>query len=99
MDIPKIEQPLQVLSANMYPNPSTDIVTIEYTLPFNAGNCKLMFGLYDNYGNLIKEFQINSKPVSINSFNLDVSDLVDGIYMYRLQFGNSQITKKLIVQK
>jgi hypothetical protein len=97
--IAKPEKPVRGLSAITYPNPASDIVTIEYTLPLNSRSSKSMFGLYDNYGNLIKEFPINSKPVSINSFNLDVSDLVDGIYIYRLQFGNSLITKKLIVQK
>jgi hypothetical protein len=97
--IQKPEQSVNKLNASVYPNPSSGTITIEYLLPLNTEKPELMFCLYDNYGNRIKEFPVKSKSGAQNSFSFDVSELVDGFYYFRLKSGNSEIIKKLIVQK
>ena len=98
-EIQKNDLSANALSAIVYPNPTSGVTTVEYTLPLNAGKQDLIFSLYNSYGNLIKEFLTNGKYGVQNSLCFDVSDLIDGLYYFRLKSGNSEITNKLIILK
>jgi PKD repeat protein len=81
-----IEQ-LSDLIINIYPNPSSDVITIE-----SNQEIKNMY-LYDSNGKLVYS---NSNSSSICT--IDVSKLVIGVYELKLESTNSIAWKKLIKQ-
>ncbi|MCT4586878.1 MAG: T9SS type A sorting domain-containing protein [Carboxylicivirga sp.] len=67
-----------------YPNPATDIITISNIKQINT------IGIYSLTGVLVKEYTISSK----NELELNVSDLSSGIYLIKLEDGQSTQTIK-----
>lgn len=79
-------------SWNVYPNPSTDKITIE-SLDANAEMKSLE--MYDITGKLIKS--INYETIS-QSQSIDIADLQSGVYVLNIQTDKNRITKKFIKQ-
>jgi len=81
------------IQVNGFPNPSSDKVTLAYTLPegVSFGTLKL----YTQTGELVKEFKVSSQ---IDHLELPVSDYTPGTYYYELQAGgNTSGGKKMVV--
>ena len=83
------------LSQN-YPNPFNPSTTISYSLP-KPGNVSLK--VYDILGKEISHLVNEYKPAGNYSVQLNGSNLASGIYMYRLESGNYNAAKKLILMK
>jgi hypothetical protein len=83
------------LSQN-YPNPFNPSTTISYSLP-KPGNVSLK--VYDILGKEILLLANEYKPAGNYSVQLNGSNLASGIYMYRLESGNYNAAKKLILMK
>jgi hypothetical protein len=79
-----------------YPNPFNPSTTIKFSLPY-SGNITLK--IYDILGNEIKKLYSGFKNRGLHSFAFDANNLASGIYFYQLQFGNSVLTKKLLLIK
>ena len=84
-----------------YPNPFNPSTSIEYEIP-KAGVVKIT--IYDINGRLIKtiirQHQAGgSYQVQWNSQNEHNVKLASGIYVYRIKFGDSIISKKMILVK
>lgn len=79
-------------SWNVYPNPSTDKITIE-SLDTNAEMKSLE--MYDITGKLIKS--INYETIS-QSQSIDIADLQSGVYVLNIHTDKNRITKKFIKQ-
>ncbi len=77
-------------SWNVYPNPSTDRITIE-SLDANAEMKSLE--VYDITGKLIKS--LNYETIS-QSQSIDIADLQSGVYVLNIQTDKNRITKKFI---
>ncbi|HBF87873.1 MAG TPA: hypothetical protein DDX39_04445 [Bacteroidales bacterium] len=78
-----------------YPNPTNDFVKIDYKLPENITNGKIVF--YNLAGQFIKQFNIDN---NFDHLLISTQDLSAGSYYYSLQTKNEIIgTKKLIVIK
>jgi hypothetical protein len=75
------------LVINIYPNPSSDVITIE-----SNQEIKNVY-LYDSNGKLVYS-NTNSSSV----YTIDVSKLVIGVYELKLESTNSIAWKKLIKQ-
>jgi hypothetical protein len=69
----------------VYPNPGSEVVTIESNEIFEQ------IYLYDSNGKLVY-----SNSVSANSMTIDVSKLVTGVYEMKLMNSNSIVWRKLI---
>jgi hypothetical protein len=77
-----------------YPNPATDVVKVEYSLPENFSNGNLF--LIDNNGKTVNDFMIDRHSTHLD---LDVSGLAKGVYYYFIKYGNSRSeSKKIVIQ-
>ncbi|HBF88628.1 MAG TPA: hypothetical protein DDX39_08305 [Bacteroidales bacterium] len=80
------------LFKNLYPNPSTGKVTLQYQLPEGTQMGEII--LYNMQGTEVKRYAVDS---TFNDIILDNSDLQSGTYFYQLQTNNGGIgTKKMI---
>ena len=76
-----------------FPNPSSEKVTLAYSLPEGT-----QFGtlrLYTQTGELVKEFKVSNQ---VDHLELPVSEYNSGTYFYELQAGGSSSGgKKMVV--
>ena len=54
--------------------------------------------LYDVSGRLIKNVYLGKAWIGEQLFDVDVSDISNGIYFYKIKIGNSQLHFKIIKQ-
>ncbi len=93
-------QQSQLLNSNetttkIYPNPSSDFVTIEYSLPLGINSGMIIF--YSLDGKKMKSFKVDN---TFDELNLSNEDLPSGTYLYALKINDAVIqTKKMIVIK
>lgn len=73
----------------IYPNPTSNSLTIELSTPTNAP-----IRIVDFSGNLIKELETDQI-----FFLYDVSDIANGVYFVYFNFNGNQIVKRIVVQK
>ena len=83
------------LSQN-YPNPFNPSTTINYSLP-KAGYVKLT--VYNILGSKVATLVDGHKSAGNFSVQFNGSNLASGIYLYRLESGSYNATKKLILLK
>ncbi len=82
-----------VTISDIYPNPATKNISIDYRIPSSIKNSKLI--LFDLYGNIVLE-----KCLEINSSKLetDITGLQSGIYFYTILLDNRMYSaRKLII--
>jgi hypothetical protein len=79
-------------SVNVYPNPSSGIVNINYELK-SASDVEV--SVIDLTGSKIRNFDLGSKQDMAHNFTLDISDLNNGLYFVRIQASNSVITRRI----
>jgi hypothetical protein len=79
--------------SNPMPNPATSTTLIKYSLPKN-GTSKLT--VYNTLGKCVLTKKTDAK-MGENSYELNVSELASGIYIYSLEFEGKSISKRLIV--
>jgi hypothetical protein len=72
----------------LYPNPATEYITIEFTEPQ-----KTPVQIYNNYGRLVKEITLEDSQNS-QRFTIDISELSPGLYFLR----SGSTCKKFIKQ-
>ncbi len=80
----------------VYPNPAINKATIYLNLKTNQ---TFNVCIYNVIGTKINEYLNNSFVSGDNGFDVDLSNLSNGIYFIELNDGNSKIAKKLIVSK
>lgn len=78
-----------------FPNPSHTETTIQYGLP-KAGHVNLT--LMDLSGRVVKVLVNGKKEAGLYNVRLNVASLSKGVYYYRMQSGDKQVVKKLLVQ-
>lgn len=85
-----------VLKQN-YPNPVNDAKTIiEFNIPEKA---QAELALYNSIGQKIKTVFNSQLNAGTHQWNVDVSELNNGLYFYELKAGNQKATMKMIIQK
>jgi hypothetical protein len=83
----------QLVKLRNYPNPFQNQTTIEYELA-RGGNVSL--DLLDVNGRFIKHLYEGKNSQGTHSFQLDVSGLTQGLYLIKLQSGNTIVHHKVI---
>lgn len=81
-------------SLSVYPNPSSERVNIDYTLPEGEHTGQLI--MFDVNGNEVKRYTIDN---TFNSLELSNGDLPSGTYFYRVVSGNYSTTNKVVIFK
>ncbi len=98
----EVEQACQTISVqeleptsqlSLHPNPFFNSVTIEYK---SAYPCTTEINIYNQIGQVIKEFIHQESRAGINKLIWQTEDIPSGIYFIRMQIGNEIITKKII---
>ena len=77
------------------PNPTGDLSIVEYYLP--EAN-QVTISVFNLLGKVIKSENLIGTTGS-NKYNLDASNLTNGIYFYSLTYANNTITKRFVVNK
>jgi len=78
---------------NVYPNPSSGITNISYSIPDGYNNNSLI--IFNQVGQIIKAFQLPNNSVLIE---FDTNELSNGIYSCQLNLnGITLLVKKLVV--
>ena len=75
----------------IYPNPATDIVTLNIN---NANNKDLEINIYDITGTLVK-----SEILKQNQQKINIGDLSNGVYMVSIKSKDLTENQRLIIQR
>ncbi len=90
-----VEDEKEVTVVSVFPNPFTDGTTIQYTL---KNPCTVTLTVYDCLGREITLQGFGRQEAG--TYRVQLRDLIDaGVYIYRLQCGNSILSGKLIYLK
>jgi Secretion system C-terminal sorting domain/Beta-propeller repeat len=77
----------------LYPNPSSNEVTIGYSL---SSLQNVDFGIYDIRGRLVRKIEKGKKQAGKYVLKVDISNLANGIYVIQMRTGDDAIFKKLL---
>jgi Secretion system C-terminal sorting domain len=80
-------------SLTLYPNPSSNEVTIGYSL---SSLQNVDFGIYDIRGRLVRKIEKGKKQAGKYVLKVDISNLANGIYIIQMRTGDDAIFKKLL---
>jgi hypothetical protein len=78
-----------------FPNPATGTTTVSVTLEENTS---LSFELFNMMGQKVFEVAAQSYSAGVQPFTFDASNLSSGVYFYTVTAGETQVTKKMIVE-
>jgi hypothetical protein len=76
----------------VFPNPAWDIITVRLPDTFISPG---ILTIYNNFGELVLRREISR---SINSFAIDVSNFISGIYFMSVNSNSTTVSSKLIVK-
>ncbi|MFI5145104.1 MAG: T9SS type A sorting domain-containing protein, partial [Ignavibacteria bacterium] len=83
------------LSQN-YPNPFNPTTKIDYQLPKSA---KVVIKVYDILGKLVKELVNENKEAGFYTVTFDGTNFASGVYFYRINAGDFNAVKKMVLIK
>ncbi|MFU8859395.1 MAG: family 10 glycosylhydrolase [Cyclonatronaceae bacterium] len=79
-----------------YPNPFNPSTTIRFALD-DAGYARIR--IFDQLGRLVAEPLSDNRSAGTHTVSFNASHLASGVYIYRLEFGNRQLTRKMMLVK
>ncbi|MCK5766329.1 MAG: T9SS type A sorting domain-containing protein, partial [Bacteroidales bacterium] len=85
-----------VFDLGVNPNPSSGIVIITYK---QVERGKVTLNVINHKGELLKTYSLENQNPGKHTMNLDLSHLPNGLYLIRMQSGNSVETAKIILHK
>jgi len=74
---------------NIYPNPSSEFITIEYKLSESIN--KGTIDIYNIFGNKIKTIEVKKENKKIH---ISTQDMINGLYFYTFSANGEVIAKK-----
>ncbi|MCC5908402.1 MAG: T9SS type A sorting domain-containing protein [Balneolaceae bacterium] len=90
------EMPREVALNQNYPNPFNPTTQITYELPQHAD---VHLVVYDMLGREVATLVEGAVEAGVHSVNFDGANLSSGVYIYRLQAGNTVLSRKLTLIK
>jgi len=81
---------------NFYPNPTSDVATIEYELKNNANDVQVV--LHDLTGKAVAEYNLGAQNAGKYTTQVDVSNLSSGTYIYSISADKNRLAKKFTVK-
>ncbi|KPP99091.1 MAG: extracellular VBS repeat domain protein [Bacteroidetes bacterium HLUCCA01] len=91
-----MELPAQVELSQNYPNPFNPSTSIRFGLPESD---QVRISVYDVTGRLVSEVADTRFQAGYHVVRFDGSRLASGVYLYRLQTGNTVLTRKMSLVK
>jgi len=88
--------PDNTISLNVYPNPCSGTTRIKYRMP-DAGY--RLIDIFTIQGRNIRELINKEMPAGEHEFEIDLSDLKEGIYLIRVQAGKEMAVSKIILAR
>jgi hypothetical protein len=88
--------PIDLVLSQNYPNPFNPSTLIKYTIPHTS---QVSIKVFDILGNEVSTLVDEMMPVGNYAVEFDGSNLVSGIYIYRLQSQEVTYTKKMLLMK
>lgn len=82
---------------SIYPNPASDLVTIEMEMPVGSSNFEI--NLHDVSGRLIQGVYSGNGMVGKNKIDLDVNALPNGLYFLNFNTAEGNFAQKLVINK
>lgn len=95
-DIERTDLPSQLSLAQNYPNPFNPSTTIQFDLPM-AGDVSL--DVVDVLGRRVATLVNGSMGAGRHTVTFDARNVASGIYLYRLQAGGTQLTRRMMLIK
>ncbi|MEE9171224.1 MAG: T9SS type A sorting domain-containing protein, partial [bacterium] len=77
-----------------YPNPFNPETVISFTV---KNPSYVMLKLYDLLGNEVRILADELYPAGVHRVRLDASDMAAGVYLYRIQMGDFEAVRKMVV--
>lgn len=97
----EIVNPEEFVLEQNYPNPFNPSTTIKYSVPVVdanfASNTFINLKIYDVLGNEVATLVNENKPAGNYVVEFNANDLSSGVYFYKLNVGNKESTKKMIL--
>ncbi|MCX7743773.1 MAG: T9SS type A sorting domain-containing protein [Flavobacteriales bacterium] len=84
------------IQLNNFPNPATNQTTIAFTLKQST---EATLRIADLTGKIIFSQNLGLCQEGLNQIKVDLSGLTNGIYLYTLQAGEHELTRKMSIQK
>jgi predicted outer membrane repeat protein len=88
--------PLHFKLAQNYPNPFNASTMISYELPYQA---RVTLDIYDILGRKITALEDGLQAAGYHQLLWQPGDIASGMYFYKLQAGNFNVTKKMLLIK
>jgi hypothetical protein len=86
-----------ISSSNLFPNPASDIVTIDFTLTEAQ---KVEIRLFNNIGQRVEISKIADCTQGLNIMQLDIANIPEGIYFAQILLnGNVSGTSRFVIKK
>jgi hypothetical protein len=94
------ESPASVISSynlnQNYPNPFNPSTEISYSIPNNA---KVKLAVYNLLGKQVAELVNGTQVAGPHAVNFSAANLSSGVYFYKLEVGNTVLSKKMMLLK
>jgi len=87
------ENTSDIAMSNVFPNPTSGITTINYTLA-NASDMQMT--ITDLSGKVIFTQVNNNQAAGSNQFAFDATNFANGVYYVTVRSGESVVTKKFV---
>jgi len=78
---------------NIYPNPFTDDIYIEISIPAED---KILIHIYDNDGRLVDNYIFENVPKGFNRLKINTQSYAQGAYSVVVKYLNQTISKKMV---
>lgn len=90
------EIPFSYILHQNYPNPFNPFTTIDYSIP-KASHVRII--LYDVLGREVKTLVSEYRQAGNHTIKFSAEGISSGVYFYKLESGDTRLTKKLIILK
>jgi hypothetical protein len=85
------------MKMNAYPNPANEKTVIEYTLEKNSSTVSLL--IFDQSGRKVMENKYNDQTAGTYKVNIESIHLAAGVYFYQLRTNSGIVSSKFTVAK
>ncbi|MFC1651004.1 leucine-rich repeat domain-containing protein [Candidatus Latescibacterota bacterium] len=88
--------PGSFITASCYPNPFNPSTTIQYELPEPG---QVFFTVFNSLGQMVQKKDMGRKKQGVHSFVYEATEMISGIYFYRIESGDASVTEKMLFMK
>ncbi len=90
------EQDLLSSSFSAYPNPANNLLNLSYSI---TQNDDVKISMFDLLGKEMANVNVGPQVAGMQTQQLNTAGLPSGIYFVKLQVGNHQVTKKVLIAR